>query len=512
MWKRIFVAMCMVALAVSLSLSTWILEGGEAAASNRPAKVSGLTAKSVTAQSITLKWKGAKSAKGYAVYMKEGGRFKIQKTVKKKKAKITGLSGNTVYQFKVRAFAKKNGKKIWGRYSKMISVKTKAAQGIDGGDDGTGDADSGVYDHVSKAAVNIFCEGVSEAGDDENVLISPFSVVNALGIVENGAAGQTQDEIAAVISDGMDLDSFNSCISSMNDRMNASDEAKWNVANALWANEGMGVKLKADFTDSLSRFYNAKVENVLFDSSTADAINSWADEQTDHMIPQIVDNVNPSDLIYILNAVAFEGEWADDYEDEDIEEDCVFTNSKGQTQNVTMLNSEESGYMEYGKGVGFVRYYKGYDYCFVGLLPDEGVSVKDYAASIEGSSFSEAFSSLRYGKAYVKLPEFSYDYSILLNPVLNNLGMRKAFTSSADYSNMLEDGEAMISQVLHKTHIEVDRAGTRASAVTSVTMTASALPMEEDIKYIYLDRPFVYAIVDAETGYPVFLGTVNSID
>ena len=148
----------------------------------------------------------------------------------------------------------------------------------------------------------------------------------------------------------------------------------------------------------------------------------------------------------------------------------------------------------------------------MGLLPDEGVSVKDYAASIEGSSFSEAFSSLRYGKAYVKLPEFSYDYSILLNPVLNNLGMRKAFTSSADYSNMLEDGEAMISQVLHKTHIEVDRAGTRASAVTSVTMTASALPMEEDIKYIYLDRPFVYAIVDAETGYPVFLGTVNSID
>ena len=120
-------------------------------------------------------------------------------------------------------------------------------------------------------------------------------------------------------------------------------------------------------------------------------------------------------------------------EDEDIEEDCVFTNSKGQTQNVTMLNSEESGYMEYRKGVGFVRYYKGYDYCFVGLLPDEGVSVKDYAASIEGSSFSEAFSSLRYGKAYVKLPEFSYDYSILLNPVLNNLGMRKASTQTIHF-------------------------------------------------------------------------------
>ena len=158
----------------------------------------------------------------------------------------------------------------------------------------------------------------------------------------------------------------------------------------------------------------------------------------------------------------------------------------------------------------------------MGILPDEGVSVNDYISELaeSGEDFSEAVRNPRYyeGDIIVSIPEFKNEYDIIMNDVLEKMGMTDAFSSAdADFNGVMrptddEFYQIWISKVIHKTFIEVDREGTRAAAVTAITLdTCNAIEIGNPPIYITLDRPFVYAIVDNETGLPVFLGCVNSL-
>ena len=113
------------------------------------------------------------------------------------------------------------------------------------------------------------------------------------------------------------------------------------------------------------------------------------------------------------------------------------------------------------------------------------------------------------------MPEFTNDYEVGLGDLLSDLGMEDAFDEdNADFSLMAQipGSNIFISKVIHKTHIEVDRNGTRAAAATAVMMDEAACADIDPIVNVYLDRPFIYMIVDTETGTPVFMGTVNSVN
>ena len=197
-------------------------------------------------------------------------------------------------------------------------------------------------------------------------------------------------------------------------------------------------------------------------------------------------------------------------------ENQKFTSSDGKESQVTMLSDKESFYVELKGGVGFLKNYKGGDFAFVGILPPEGMSNADYLGSFTGQEFATSVLNKKSDKdVYVKLPEFSYDYTSTLNPYLKNLGIQKAFLPEADFSGMVERSQELgvkIDSVLHKTHIELDRNGTKAAAVTAVMMAVnSVMPVEREKLEIYLERPFIYAIVDTKTGVPIFMGDVNKL-
>jgi serpin B len=225
--------------------------------------------------------------------------------------------------------------------------------------------------------------------------------------------------------------------------------------------------------------------------------------------------------MYLINAMAFEGEWMAEYEKSDIYDGSIFTNYDGSTTEVTMLYSLESEYFNIAGGTGFIRPYKGGEYSFVGILPEEGTSVEEFLAKLaeNGDQFADAVKNPEYAyeNVMVRIPEFTSDYFIEMSSILQEMGMEDTYNPElADLSGMVsavDDPEynAYIGRVLHKTFIDVNREGTRAAAVTAIETLDGCAAITEPPVTVYLDRPFVYGIVDNATGLPVFLGTINQL-
>lgn len=373
---------------------------------------------------------------------------------------------------------------------------------------------------LSKVSLQLLKETVLSETEDpnKNILISPNSIITALAMTENGAAGDTLLSMQEVISGGIPVDQLNPLLYTFNQRMQDSKDVSFHIADSIWVKDDGRVKLDETFAGKAKSYYDADVFLAPFDNTTTEDINSWVNKNTNEMIPSVIDHISEDARVFLINAMAFEGKWEEEYQKESIEENSDFTNAEGEVENVTMLHSEEPYYMELNGGTGFVKYYKGCDYAFVGILPPEGVSNAEYVEGLgtEGQDFAQAFQDRKSDcEVIVTMPEFSYDYDTELSDVLGKLGMGVAFGGNADFSAMVtEDSEPIrIDSVIHKTHIEVDREGTKAAAVTAVIMEATgAMPMETKILNIRLDRPFVYGIVDVTTGLPIFIGCVNSVN
>ena len=372
---------------------------------------------------------------------------------------------------------------------------------------------------LSKASLQLFAKAVAEEGEHPNVLLSPTSIQLAFGMTENGANGETLEQMEQVIGGGVSIDEMNPLLCGLSERFRTAQDVKWNVANSIWFKDDGACSVKDEFAQKALSWYGADIWKAPFDDTTLADINGWVNSETKGMIPEILDEIPPDARMYLINAIAFEGEWMKEYEESDILEGCSFTNADGSKTDVTMLYSTEERYFTLGNGTGFLRNYKGGEYSFMGLLPEEGTDLDTYIAELaeEDADLAAAIRESEYGTVIVKIPEFTDDYDIEMSDMLTGMGMDIAFDPlRADFSNILEtkDGEdfpVCINRVLHKTHIEVDREGTRAAAVTAIEMADAACDPVVDPVHIYLERPFIYGIIDNETGLPVFLGCVNSL-
>ena len=374
---------------------------------------------------------------------------------------------------------------------------------------------------LSSASTDLFAQTIAEEGDGKNILISPTSMMMAFGMLENGAKGETLSQIENSIGGGVSCEDMNEIMYALSEHLSDAEEVSWNVANSVWFKDGCGWEVLPEFASAAKSYYGADIWRAPFDDTTVGDINSWVKDQTHDMIPEIIDHIPDEAKMYLINALAFEGEWQNEYEEDRISEDRSFTNYDGSKGNVTYLCSNEDLYFELGGGLGFVRPYKGGEFSFVGILPEEGVGVEDYVRQIAADSADFA-GAVRNAKTYggdirVMIPEFSMDYDASMKQVLTDLGMEVPFDkTSSDLTGLMRsnaDGyQVWIDDVLHRTHIEVDRMGTRAAAVTAIAVLGcDAVAEYEEPIDIFLTRPFVYAIVDNETGLPVFIGCVNSL-
>ena len=372
---------------------------------------------------------------------------------------------------------------------------------------------------ITDSALRLFYADL-EKEPEKNVLISPVSILFALGMTENGADGNTLTEMEQVLSGGIGVQELNPVMYSLNQKLSAAQDVSWNVADSIWVKNDGSVTLREQFVTDAVSYYDADIVMAPFDQTTVADINGWVNENTHEMIPSIINDISPDDRMYLINAMAFEGDWAEEYEETQVREGMEFLNADGSTSEVTMLRSEESEYFYLGDGVGFKKDYKGGEYSFIGILPPEDQTVDEYMAAIvsgKGKNNSLSYAVTHTKKdvpVYVGIPEFTLDYDTQMSGLLTELGMPSAFSGDADFRKMVsEDSDPLhIGSVLHKTHIEVDRKGTRAAAVTAVVMQTNGIMTGPEPVNVVLDRPFVYGIVDNETGLPIFLGCVNFME
>ena len=342
-----------------------------------------------------------------------------------------------------------------------------------------------------------------------NHLISPLSAMICLSMLANGAEGETLAQMEAVL--GMPIEELNKNLYAYTCDLYVGEDCKVSLADSIWYRDGDSFTVREEFLQTCADWYEARQYAAPFDESTRKDINAWAKKYTDGMIDTILEDPIPVDTVmYLINALVFDAKWEEEYEKKDIDAD-IFTDCKGVEHAVEMLCSEESRYLTVEGGFGVARPYKGNGYYFVGLLPEEGVDIYDFAASVTGEAWVAMWEEQTRTTVYTRIPEFTYASDMELTPVLQEMGMTDLFDEGlADLTGIGEgaSGNLYCSGVYQKTFIEVNRHGTKAAAITwGENKCEAADPMEP--KYVYLDRPFVYAIVDGKTGLPLFVGVVT---
>ncbi len=358
-----------------------------------------------------------------------------------------------------------------------------------------------------------------EYAEGDGLLVSPLSVMLALAMTANGAQGETLLEMEKVLG-GMTIDELNAQLFNYTSGLVSTPDAKFNLANAIWVTSDDTFSVNGNFLKAVENTYDADIVAAKLDTQeTLDAINTWVDEQTFGMIKKIYDKpLDPSTVMVLLNALAFDALWADQPTDYSCHNNA-FKNADGSSSDVKFMWANCDGYIEGKNEVGIVKNYMGGHYAFVALLPDEGTSIADYMASLDGAAFLELFDK-REKAAYDvsvtgRIPFFGFDCTVNLNETLAAMGMPRAFDpTSAQFGALGVSalGNIFINRVLHKTHIDLDNSGTRAAAVTAIEMaTESAGPVTMKNYRVELDRPFVYAIVDTNTGLPIFIGSCENI-
>ncbi len=353
----------------------------------------------------------------------------------------------------------------------------------------------------------------ASAEEGKNTLISPLSVLYALAMTANGADGNTLAQMEQVL--GMDTAELNGFMLAYLDLLPESSVYKLNLANSIWFKDDPRFAVEQSFLQTNADYYGADAYKAAFDEGTRSDINNWVKEHTDGMIPEIIDEIPEEAVMYLVNALAFDAEWQEVYEEYQIRPG-TFTREDGTQAEIELMHSEERRYLEDGMASGFIKYYKDKHYAFVALLPNEGVSVQEYVESLTGRHLQELLSNPENITVFAAMPKFETEYSIEMSEVLMEMGMTDAFDfRTADFSRLgtyQADGVNLcINRVLHKTFISVFEQGTRAGAATAVEMAAEGAIEIEDYRTVTLDRPFAYMLIDCQTNLPFFIGTMMDV-
>ena len=363
-------------------------------------------------------------------------------------------------------------------------------------------------------AVSDFAVRLAQASqtEGESLLISPLSVLYALAMAANGAKEETLTQMEEVL--GMTTEELNHYLYSYLQALQTNEKYKLSLANSIWFTSDSRFTVNQEFLQKNADYYGADIFRTPFDNSTFNDINTWVNDKTDGMIPEILNEIPQDAVMYLVNALAFEAEWESIYKKHQVHKGD-FTTENGTKQKVEFMHSEENKYLEDENASGFIKYYKDRKYAFVALLPNEGVSVAEYLSDLTGEHLSELLANVKNDFLNVSIPKFETEYEVEMSEILSNMGMPDAFNGdAADFTGLgtSTDGNIFIDRVLHKTFISVGEQGTKAGAATVVEMNDEGAMLMPEPKEIYLDRPFVYMLIDCENNIPFFIGTMMNVE
>lgn len=341
-----------------------------------------------------------------------------------------------------------------------------------------------------------------------NIFISPFSVSTVLQMIDNGAAGATKQAMERVMhTDGLPADALNAACKSLNQSLKSQTNVVLELANAIWYQQGFS--LKPAFISANRKFFQSALGSVDFTSpQSAQTINDWADRNTQGKIQQVVEwPLDPGTRVVLANAIYFKGKWDRPFDKKDTKPHSFYLSGGGDKQVPTMW---QHGRLAYQSGDGFqaVRLpYAGKRLWMEIFLPDTNSSPAKLLERFNtASERTRMLGGFLMREGTLALPRFELEYKVVLNQVLQALGMGRAF-HNADFSAMSAE-PLELSKVLQKSYIEVNEAGTEAAAVTAGMMRPTAVLRPLKPFEMIVDRPFFFVIQDGQTQSVLFMGAV----
>ena len=341
-----------------------------------------------------------------------------------------------------------------------------------------------------------------------NLFVSPLSVAMALTMTYNGAAGETEAAMRSTLElDSMTLDEVNAANQSLIALLRGLDpHVKFQIANSIWYR--LGFRVEQPFLDANRTYFDARVDSLDFsDPGAAQTINNWVNAQTNGLIPEIVPSPLPNDaLMYLIDAMYFKGDWTQQF-DKALTAPRAFHLTDGSTVQVpTMTFGQEAAIRRASTSQGRMidLSYGGAAFSMTILLPAENLNVDSLLANLTLDDWNTGVAALDTFVTEFYLPKFKLENSLTLNATLSALGMGVAFSDFADFTRMTPSG-VKISQVKHRTYVDVNEEGTEAAAVTSVGME----PTSVGPPVFKVDRPFVFALRENLSGTILFMGVIR---
>ena len=346
-----------------------------------------------------------------------------------------------------------------------------------------------------------------------NLFVSPLSVTMALGLTYNGAAGTTEEAMRRTLElEGMTVPEVNDASRSLIALLRGLDPGvRFQIANSIWYRQSFTVD--QSFIDANRTYFDAEVAGLDFSSPAASTrINDWVTRQTQGLITQIVESPLPDyAMMYLINAIYFKGDWAQQF-DRARTAPAPFQLADGSTAQVPMMRSGDPIRVRaHGDAVVEVAElpYGGRAFAMTIVMPRDPAALDTLLAGLTAEQWDSWVSRLEPLSIPVSLPKFRLTNDLALVAPLRALGMAIAFDCAppemADFTRMHRPQEVCITNVKHKTYVDVNEEGTEAAAVTSVEMGVTSMPPTLEI-----DRPFLFAIRERLSGTILFLGAIRN--
>ena len=370
-----------------------------------------------------------------------------------------------------------------------------------------------IIESGTKFGLKIFKTMVADQ-PDSNIIISPLSISMALGMTYNGAATSTLDAMHQTLEfDDLSEDEINQSYLDLLELLTELDpKVRFDIANSIWYREDFDIR--ESFVNVNQDYFKAEVSELDFSrSDAADIINAWVNASTNGLIEEIVDNpINPLTVMFLINAIYYKGTWTYEFDPESTHE-ASFYYPDGSSLTCQMMQCKsEFDYFTNDRFQAIDLLYGDGNFSMTIILPNSDIDIDELIQSIDDEQWLEWMDSFSQDSVQLALPKFKLRYYRKLNDALTAIGMGIAFSGAADFSGMCEGGGLFISEVRHKTYIEVNEEGTEAAAVTSVEIREKSIGAGDQPVIMNVNRPFIFAIRERNSETILFMGKVFEPD
>lgn len=344
-----------------------------------------------------------------------------------------------------------------------------------------------------------------------NLMMSPTSVSLALGMAYNGADGATKEAFDSVLNyEGLTRDEVNEITRDLiNTLVTNSKGNLLEIANSIWYRTGFPVY---DAFIAMNRtYYDAEVEELDFSSPDAvKRINKWVADKTHDKIDKVINQLSPESMMVLINALYFNCLWETEFDPDETAMEMFYNEDQAVYGEVEMMKTEAT--FNYAATDDFTAVelpYKNGKFSMRLFLPAYGSSVDDLIGKLDAATWNswlEAFAE--HDDVQVVMPKFKFEYERSIGADLADMGLGIAFTGEADFSG-ISDIDLLISEVIHKTYIDVSEEGTEAAAVTAVVFETTSVGPSGPV-VIRLDRPFLFTITENSSKAIMFAGKLGA--